>query len=63
LDIAQRVIEDDLYHSQGIAMEVPAGVDVVKEIDTFFAEGCTDAAAGTAKLEPRSATPMVLEVR
>lgn len=61
LDIAQRVIEDDLYHAQGITMELPEGVDVVKEIDTFFAE--TGAAPSPAKLELRAAAPVVVEVR
>lgn len=63
LDIAQRVIEDDLFHSQGIATELPAGVDVVKEIDTFFAEEAGSVAMPPAKLELRAAAPVVVEVR
>lgn len=66
LDIAQRVIEDDLYHAQGITMDLPAGVDVVKEIDEVFAETAPPA-AGTVpsgKLELRRAqTPITAEAR
>ena len=63
LDVAQRVIEDDLYHQQGITGELPAGIDVVKEIDTFFAEASCVAPVGPAKLEPRAVAPTVVEVR
>lgn len=63
LDIAQRVIEDDLYHAQGIAMELPEGVDVVKEIDEFFGATPSGGPAGTSKLELRAQLPVVVEVR
>jgi chromosome segregation ATPase len=53
LDVAQRVIEDDLYHAEGIAFAVPEGVNVVKEIDEFFAE-----ASGA----PAAPKPPMLEV-
>ncbi|MEZ5965176.1 MAG: hypothetical protein R3F56_15185 [Planctomycetota bacterium] len=50
LDIAQRVIEDDLYHAQGISMELPVGVDVLKEID--------EALAGPAPVPAQVAAPV-----
>lgn len=59
LDIAQRVIEDDLYHAHGIPTELPVGMDVVKEIDEFFAEGPTEA----GKLERLPRPSVVVEVR
>jgi hypothetical protein len=63
LDIAQRVIEHDLYHAQGIATELPAGLDVVKEIDEFFGATPGGASAAVGKLEPRTQTSVVVEVR
>ncbi len=38
LDVAQRVIEDDVFHAEGIVVSVPEGVNVVQEIEAFFAE-------------------------
>lgn len=38
LDIAQKVIEDDIFHADGIAVAMPEGVNVVQEIEAFFAE-------------------------
>ncbi len=63
LDIAQRVIEDDLYHAQGITVELPAGLDVVKEIDNFFAEGDSTTPSGPAKLQLRPTPPIMVEAR
>ncbi|HLU37958.1 MAG TPA: hypothetical protein VK081_01145 [Planctomycetota bacterium] len=69
LDIAQRIIEEDLFQAQGAITEVPAGMDVVKEIDAFFAEQSAaavapaDAAPATGKLAPRDAGGIAVEVR
>lgn len=65
LDIAQRVIEDDLYHTQGIVMELPVDVDVVKEIDEALAEvpAAAVAPAPTGRLEPRKPAAAIAEVR
>jgi chromosome segregation ATPase len=54
LDIAQKVVEDDLFHAGRGNGPVPTAAEIVKEIDQFFAEGSGE--EGRGKLVPRAVT-------
>ena len=38
LDVAQRMIEDDIYFTEGIQPEMTSNRDIVKEIGQHFSE-------------------------
>jgi hypothetical protein len=56
LDVAQKMIADDMYFGAGIETTPAAVVDVVGQIERYFAENDTVAAESTERIAPEAAS-------